>query len=329
MALLDGLEAVLRENRSKGLDDLREAILSWVRKKKLSTEDFKKLRVRYINMRWPNDRTKDSSEWDRPLLKGTTNADIAFSLANLAAEDDIQADEEEHSKVSSVDDTITKSWLLLELKSLQKEQENAMHVALEQYQDKFTDRLEEIFKKVSARLEKAEHEIEALKAEHTIQAEKIARLQEKVTAFEAAHESQERQKRAQNIIVEGLPVENKTPEDTFDCVVKELLVAKLAVPVRPTEVVRIRTPARQTKFKLLVRFQNTADKITVLRSCRKLKKYPGIKIWEDMTPKQQACKRSLMPKFQALKREGKIVFFRADRLYIKERPDVPPTLVCI
>ena len=43
MALIDALLIVISENHGKGMEKLREAILSWAGKKIISSEEFKKL----------------------------------------------------------------------------------------------------------------------------------------------------------------------------------------------------------------------------------------------------------------------------------------------
>ena len=54
MALIDALRIVISENHGKGMEKLKEAILSWARKKKISSEECKKLRTLYINDHRPS-----------------------------------------------------------------------------------------------------------------------------------------------------------------------------------------------------------------------------------------------------------------------------------
>ena len=72
-----------------------------------------------------------------------------------------------------------------------------------------------------------------------------------------------------NLVVESLNVENKTKEESMACV-QELLTTKLGVPCKASDVIRIRSAAEQ-RTKLIVRFNNQADKQTTLANCRKLK----------------------------------------------------------
>ena len=123
-------------------------------------------------------------------------------------------------------------------------------------------------------------------------------------------ENEERQKRAVNVIVEGLPIESKSQQDAFDRVVNDLFISKLEVPCRPISVVRLLTPAPGTgKLKLRVQFRDAAEEISVLKSCKKLKKIPEFRVWEDFTPKQQENRKAKIPKLRSLRQEGAIAFF--------------------
>ena len=104
MDFLDGLETVLRENRGKAVSQLCEAILAWWKKKKLSTEEFRKLRLSYINSRWPNTSSEDHPK----LCKGAGNADIALSVARLAVDEDLdRSDDKERYDA----DPISRQWI--------------------------------------------------------------------------------------------------------------------------------------------------------------------------------------------------------------------------
>ena len=337
MALIDALRIVISENHGKGMEKLKEAILSWARKKKISSEEFKKLRTLYINDHWPSPADARSRPGgDSPLSKGASIAEIATSLARLAL-DELENDYEE-SEGELGGNTITKKWLQHELRKVQETQKNALTSSLEKIQMAFNARLDEFFQRVCVRIEKAEHaiealkldaecEIQALKNQNSEQADKILELETKMAAIADVRENEERQKRAVNVIVEGLPIESKSQQDTFDCVVNDLLVSKLEVPCRPISVVRLLTPAPGTgKLKLRVQFRDVAEKISVLKSCKKLKKIPEIRVWEDLTPKQQENRKAKIPKLRSLRQEGKIAFFRADRLFVKDSPEAVPVL---
>ena len=147
-----------------------------------------------------------------------------------------------------------------------------------------------------------------------------------MVVFKDAQEREEREKPVCTLVVEGLPVENKTQEDAL-AVVNEFLVTKLETEVHPTAVVRLRNPSHGNgKLKLLIKFKDLSDKVLVLRNCKKLKAFPEIGVWEDLTLKQQANRRQ-MPKLRSLRQEGKIAFFRADRLYVVERQGERPVLL--
>ena len=108
MALLDGLETVLREDRGKAVSQLCETILAWWKKKKLSTEEFIKLQLCYINSRWSNTKSEDHPK----LCKGAGNADIVLSVARLAVDEDIdRSDDEERYDA----DPISRQWISRQL----------------------------------------------------------------------------------------------------------------------------------------------------------------------------------------------------------------------
>ena len=117
-----------------------------------------------------------------------------------------------------------------------------------------------------------------------------------MVGFEDAQEREEREKRVCNLVVEGLPVENKTQEDAL-AVVNKFLVTKLETEVHPTVVVHLRNLSHGNgKLKLLIKFKDVSDKVLVLRNCKRLKSFPEIRVWEDLTPKQQANQKAQMPK---------------------------------
>ena len=51
-----------------------------------------------------------------------------------------------------------------------------------------------------------------------------------------------------------------------------------------------------------------------------------LRVWEDLTPKQQENRKAKIPKLRSLRQEGKIAFFRADRLFVKDSPEAVPVL---
>ena len=144
MALIDALRIVISENHGKGMEKLKEAILSWARKKKISSEEFKKLRTLYINDHWPSPADARSRPGgDSPLSKGASIAEIATSLARLAL-DELENDYEE-SEGELGGNTITKKWLQHELRKVQETQKNALTSSLEKIQMDFNASLDEFF----------------------------------------------------------------------------------------------------------------------------------------------------------------------------------------
>ena len=88
MALIDASRIVISEIHEKGMEKLMEAVLSWARKKKISSEKFKKLRTLYIKDDWPSSADAGSRPGlDSLLSKGAYIADIGTSVALLAVDE--------------------------------------------------------------------------------------------------------------------------------------------------------------------------------------------------------------------------------------------------
>lgn len=320
MALLDALEAVIRENKAGNLEKLSQAIATWARKKKVSLEELRKLRREYVDGNFPADVASDVS-----LTKVSTILGVSSSLARLVfAESDDPGHGMQESEASADSEPISRSWLVKELNEISRSQQDAMKFLFEKMQTHFTAQLENFKEKVMGQIEESRHEIEALKMITSDQEEKINKLESKLATIERASEEEERQRRSCNIVVEGLV--SKKDLDNASLVRDDLFASKLQVDVRPVQVVRLRTPSDR-KPKLLIRLGSKEDKITVLRNCRKLKSFPDIRVWEDLTPAQQARRRDQLPKFKQLRSEGKRVFFRGDRLFVKQSETDRPILV--
>ena len=73
-------------------------------------------------------------------------------------------------------------------------------------------RFESMFGEVCARLEKAELAVDTLTTKTQQQADQIAALEKRLGALEDSEEQNEQRRRALNLVVEGLDVENKTKE---------------------------------------------------------------------------------------------------------------------
>ena len=71
---------------------------------KLSTEEFRKLQLSYINSRWPNTSSEDHPK----LCKGAGNADIALSVARLAVDEDLDRSDDEEKYDT---DSISRQWI--------------------------------------------------------------------------------------------------------------------------------------------------------------------------------------------------------------------------
>lgn len=327
MAFLDGLEAVIRENRRHGVEKLSEAILGWAKKKKMSVQDLGRLRSQYIASRWPESEDNLPSE-RRSLPKRSSTTTIALSLARLALDDDKEDADIDRSDLEICEyEPVSKSWLMHELRGQRDMHVRDMERLLENHQEKIMMRFESMFGEVCARLEKAELAVDTLTTKTQQQADQIAALEKRLAALEDSEEQNEQRRRALNLVVEGLNVENKTKEESMACV-QELLTTKLGVSCKASDVIRIRSAAEQ-RTKLIVRFNNQADKQTTLANCRKLKNHPGVKIWEDLTPRQQAKKKQQMPRFRELRQEGKIAYFRGDKLFVRDHTGAQPRLVAV
>ena len=78
--------------------------------------------------------------------------------------------------------------------------------------------------------------------------------------------------------------------------------------------------------RFLIKLSSPADKFKVLRSCTALRGRE-ISVSEDLTPKQQARRKELVPELRRRRKAGEIVFLRGDRLFKKETPTSAPRLV--
>ena len=144
--------------------------------------------------------------------------------------------------------------------------------------------------------------------------------------FEDAQEREEREKRVCNLVVEGLPVENKTQEDAL-AAVNEFLVTKLETELHPTAVVRLRNPSHGNgKLKLLIKFKDLSDKVLVLRNRKKTESLSGNQSlgrpYSETASKSEADAKASVA---SAKREDSC--FRADRLYVVERQGERPVLL--
>ena len=115
-------------------------------------------------------------------------------------------------------ETVSKSWLMNELRGQRDMHVRGMKRLLGNHQDKILVRFESIFCEVCERSEKAELAVDTLTTTTQQQAFQIAALEKRVAALEDSEKLNEQRRRALNLVVEGFDVENKTKEESLACV---------------------------------------------------------------------------------------------------------------
>lgn len=184
------------------------------------------------------------------------------------------------------------------------------------------------------RLVEAEERIAALQHESEAQRDEVRFLKKQVQTLETKLDEQaekaEIRHRATNVIIEGLPAgeSRQWPEERVLDFFSEVLQCADDIG-KPVQIQRIRTATptaggQTMKNRLLVRLASPSDKATVLRSCKKLKDHPHIRVWEDLTPRQQERRRKQVLSMRKLRQAGKKAWIRGDRLFVVEKEgDVP------
>ena len=141
--------------------------------------------------------------------------------------------------------------------------------------------------------------------------------------LQAQIESLEQDRRKSNILISGLPQRGKRPAE----VVSNFLEHDLKVTsVTPLDVLTIRNALHPDQPRLLVKLQTPAEKFLILRSCKALRGR-DISVSEDLTPKQQARRKELVPELRRRRKAGEIVFLRGDRLFIKDHENASPRMI--
>ena len=180
-----------------------------------------------------------------------------------------------------------------------------MQAVKEQLSAEFKAALQEEIAKI-----KGEHqqEISRLRSEMEAQDNVVAQLQR-------AFEDRERQDRANNLVIYGLPEETERQvEDT----VAALFPTGSNTPMTIREARRLGKPREDRGAArprpVLVRFQTLAAKHAALKLSKDLR---GRKVYldTDLTPSQRDTRRMKQDRFQELKSHGAKPFWRSERLF--------------
>jgi len=326
MTLLNELETVLKENRGREQSVVRDNVLKWLKKKKKSVDAYRELRNEYIRDRRLGDPI------DMALPAPTTVEDLADSLADLAstkprppADRQSPTSAQGRSPLQPVSDAVH------ELSVLRREIVREIRAEIKEVVGSC---IREAMAGFVARLEVAEEKITALQHENEAHRQKVQHLEERITSLDAKLEAQiekaECERRERNLVIEGLPssASGHSLDDRVHHLFQDVLgCAEKMSP--PTGIIRLRSPraSSESATRIVVRLATTADKATVLRSCRALKDHPNIHIWEDLTPQQQKDRKRLLPEMKRLRSEGKRAWIRGGRLYMAENKDAVPKVV--
>lgn len=315
MALLTGLESVMKENAERDVDEMRQAITTWMNKKKKSIDAYRKLRSDFISS---HPGLGDASEMELPAP--TSIDEVASSLAELA----VKLNGPRHVSTggsASQPVSVSRSYLDRCLAELRHGLVGEIQLNLEQTISRLLGPLAMRLEETEATLTGLQHEVEAQNKQLDELAKKTAALAEENAALK---EQLERDRRAPNLVIEGL-----SPNQTKEAAVEDLFKKKLRVEdVKPVEVRRLQQPQRGGgKLRLLVRLPTIADKATVLRNCKALKDTPDIKVWEDLTPEQQKIRRKLVPVLKNLRKKGKRAWIRGEKLFMIEHDGESPKVV--
>ena len=120
---------------------------------------------------------------------------------------------------------VSQSWLMHELRGQRDLRVCDMARLLYNHQEKVRMRSESMLGEVCARLERAELAVDTLTISTQQLADQIVALEKRLAALEDSEEQNEQRRRALNLVVEGLNVENNTKEESTACV-QELLTTK-------------------------------------------------------------------------------------------------------
>ena len=204
-----------------------------------------------------------------------------------------------------------------EFAALSKDLKNDIKKMMEETMTKFVgsimSRVDELTKSVGGLV----HELEQEREKRQLVENKLSDLEKK---HEALCEKIEQDKRACNVVIEGVATDSY---EATEKAVKELFSEKLEVNVKPTSMRRLGTPSQEgtTPSRVIVTLASPKEKIAILRKCKKLKDYPTIKVWEDLTPKQRSKRQALMEPMRKLRQNGTRAWLRGDKLFFVNGSD--------
>ena len=197
----------------------------------------------------------------------------------------------------------------------------------EDIQTEIKTELQTIVKRVETmvieRLEQVEEEALATRLKIDDNTTQIQQANIRIDDLTNQIEALEQDRRKSNLIVSGVPQRGKPPAD----VITSFLETDLKVTsVTPVDVLTLCNSRNPESPRFLIKLSSPADKFKVLRSCTALRGRE-ISVSEDLTPKQQARRKELVPELRRRRKAGEIVFLLGDRLFKKETPTSAPRLV--
>jgi len=333
MVLLAGFEALLRERKYEDRSSIHEAISKWMKKKRQSVEVFRGLRTAFIEK---HDVLRDNKDRE-DLAAPATLDDIANSLADLAWELDHPrsaepGDDDSGAHVGEVSDRGDHDQRVhVELAALRRD---IIREIRGEIMDAVKASIRDALSSFEPRLIEAEGKVDALQHQSEAQDAEMHALRKRISKLESDLEDQvekaEIERRSCNVVIEGLPVSE--PGANPEKEVRKLLRDTLGLAEKiekPRRILRLRSHAHahQPVSRVIVTLMSSDDRTTLLRNCNRLKDHPHIRVWEDLTPRQQARRRAQMAAYRDLRKAKKRAWFRGDRLFTIDKEGDPPRIV--
>lgn len=180
-----------------------------------------------------------------------------------------------------------------------------------------TGKMKEKLDKILGKLEKMETNIDELKAEFKNKEKKWEeekkQLVERIAKLEQGEENREKEKRRNNIIINGLEEEGEV-----GAIVAEL-ARSLQLNTRVVEAVRLGKKTEGKKRPVLVKCSSWEDKRNILAKKGALRdKGSTIYIDEDLTRKEREIQMKLKRKAREERSKGKRVMVRYQKMCIEE-----------
>ena len=194
----------------------------------------------------------------------------------------------------------------------------------EDIQTEIKTELQTIVKRVEAkeveRLEQVEEEALATRLKLDDNTTQIQQANIRIDDLTNQIETLEQERRKSNLIVSGVPQRGNHRSTSY------LRSWRQTQRSRPSPRWTYSHSGTPESPRFLIKLSSPADKFKVLRSCKALRGRE-ISVSEDLTPKQQARRKELVPELRRRRKAGEIVFLRGDRLFKKETPTSAPRLV--